>query len=189
MVLSIWSETEYFPRYCGYNLIASQSHSDMVHRQWYLPSNCNPGTVGNTLFLIRWTVPSGWQWNPDSRHIKHHVYIVYASHRTAEQSDWSCLIGDSHAFFFAAGPPNAISCEIPWELWPDTINLTAFLAVACTHMVWVLPYMTRTGFYRPIQWCYLFHSILAISHGVSSILKKWRQITHSQVRIQVRQSI
>ena len=78
---------------------------------------------------------------------------------------------DSHALFFAAGPPNAISCETLWELWPNTINLTAFLAVACTHMVWVLLYMTRTGFYRPIQWCYLFHSILAISHGIRPTFK------------------
>ena len=172
MILSIWSETEYFPWCCGYNLIASQSHSDMVHRQWYLPSNCNHSTVGNTLFLIRWTVPSDWQWIPDSSHIKHHVYIVFASHGTAEQSNWSFLIKVPTHFFFAAGPPNAISCETPWELWPNTINLTTFLAVACTHMVQVLPYMTRTRFYRPIQWCSLFHSVLAISHGISSILKR-----------------
>ena len=165
MVLSIWSETEYFPRYCGYNLMVNIIVYVPYLNGFDLLSNCNHSIVGNTLFLIRWTVPSDWQWNPDSSHIKHHVYVVFASHRTAEQSDWSFLIKVPTHFFFAAGPPKAISCETPWELWPNTINLTTFLAVACTHMVQVLPYMTRTRFYRPIQWCSLFHSVLAISHG------------------------
>ena len=112
MVLSTWSEIEYFPRYCVYHLIASQSHSDMVHRQWYLPSNCNHSTVGNTLFLIRWTVPSDWQWNPDSSRIKHHVYIVFASHRTAEQSDWSFFIKVPTLFFSQLVPQRRSAAKL-----------------------------------------------------------------------------
>ena len=89
MVLSIWSETEYFPRYCGYNLMVNIIVYVPYLNGFDLLSNCNHSTVGNTLFLIRWTVPLDWQWNLDSSHIKHHVYIVYASHGTQIDHVWS----------------------------------------------------------------------------------------------------